>query len=459
MAEIKRPVDTGVNKIIIYILLLSAATAVFRLFNLDIAIQSMLYDFTAKSWKYAYHPAVLWMYKYGTYPAVFLAAAAIAVFFAGFIYEKMKKHRKASLLIILTMLIAPGVITNLILKNYTGRPRPRDVVEFNGTMNFKQPLELGIPGKGFSFPCGHCTMGFFFYAAYLILRKKNAAVSFAVLGGSLLYGTAMGFGRMAQGGHFASDVIWAAAITLITAEVLHVFVVRTNDGAGLFENIKVKNKALVFGAALSLLVIAALFFLIATPYNKYREYSIGQLTGSEITSDRANIFVEQSGQGIIKFSASGFGLPWADYDDMINTDSRLIYTANSRGLFSELNSSIKAYLPQSCMRSTTITAGTGDISFAPKGDLLIKNLYIITEKGGVYLELPAGLKFMRGALIVIKAPKGHVVIRNLSKYYKDLNSSAESLAGSKEVHVKPLIAGEPGLSITAQRIHVETGME
>ena len=447
------------NRIIIYIVMLALLTAVFRLFDLDLIIQKALYDFSSGSWKFAYNSFVLWLYKYGTYPAIILAAAAVVAFSLGFAYEKIKKHRKAALLIILLMFIGPGIITNVILKNYTGRPRPRDVKEFNGSMDFLKPLEPGVPGKGFSFPCGHCTMGFFFYAGYLILRRKNKAAAYGAFGGSIIYGTAMGFGRMAQGGHFASDVVWAAGIMLLTAEVLHIFVIKTDDKAGLFENVRINNKPLVFGAALALLAVTTLLFLIATPFNKNREYSFGELSGAEIVSDRAAITVASMPEGSLKFAASGFGLPWSDYDDFMKTDGSLIYMASSRGFFSELNSSVKAYLRPDSMKSVTLTAGAGDINFEPGNGAVLRDVLIYTERGNVAVVLPENIKFLPGAVIDIKAPKGSVIIKNYGNYFKDLNSEAEKMAGATEFHVKPFISGSPEMKVSADSINIVTKQE
>jgi membrane-associated PAP2 superfamily phosphatase len=36
----------------------------------------------------------------------------------------------------------------------------------------------------------------------------------------LAYGTVMGIGRMVQGGHFATDVLWAWGLTYLTGLIL-----------------------------------------------------------------------------------------------------------------------------------------------------------------------------------------------------------------------------------------------
>jgi membrane-associated PAP2 superfamily phosphatase len=465
------------KKITVYIVVLALLTVVFRVFNLDIAVQKLFFDFPRNAWKYADNAFVIWLYKYGTYPAIILAAAAVVVFTMGFVYEGMKKHRKAALLIILTMFIGPGLVTNVILKNYAGRPRPRDVKEFNGGMDFKQPFEPGNPGRGFSFPCGHCTMGFFFYAVYLILRKKNKRASYAVLSGSVLYGTAMGIGRMAQGGHFASDVFWAAGITVLTAETLHTFVIKTDETGSILDHIKVKNKALAYIASLLLLAVTAFVFLNATPFNRHRKYAIGYYPGAEIIGSRADITVgdRPNKDGSIEFKAAGFAPPWSDYEDFINTDGTLIYMATARGAFSELNAGINVVFAAGRERSVTITAGEGNIDYysdaqcgsiylnSGKGNIEfkplyaheIKNIVINAANGDVILKLAKTMRFFADAKIDIKAPGGSVLIQNSSIYFQDMNKSASKLSGSKELQFKTLVKGGPQLNASAKTINIE----
>ena len=467
--------NKDLNRIVIITVVLAVLTVVFRIFNLDMALARMLYNPASGSWKFADNAFVLLLYRYGTYPAIILAAISTVVFTFGFVYANMKKYRKAALLIMLTMLIGPGLVTNVILKNYSGRPRPRDVKEFGGKMDFRQPLETGVPGRGFSFPCGHCTMGFFFYTAYLILRKKKKAASYTALCGAAVYGTAMGFGRMAQGGHFASDVIWAAGITFLTAELLHVLAVKTDQQGSALDKIKVKNKLYVYAAAVILLVITAGAFLIATPFNKVREYTFPYLTGAEIISNKADISVGSAEKGSLKFRANGFGLPWSDYDDFMKTDGSLTYLASSDGFFSEMNSAINADLAAGAQQSVTITATEGNISYisgnpcknillnsekgsieySPLGATEFQNLTVYAGKGNVIIKFTKNLKLSANAVINISAPRGKVLIQNSGYYFQDLNNSATKISGSKELRVKALVKDAPELNVKAKDINVE----
>ena len=63
-------------------------------------------------------------------------------------------------------------------------------------------------------------MGFYFVAPYFVLRKRAPQKGLLFLGTGLGYGLLMGFGRIAQGGHFASDIMWSAGFVYLSGLVL-----------------------------------------------------------------------------------------------------------------------------------------------------------------------------------------------------------------------------------------------
>lgn len=160
------------------------------------------------------------MYTYSILPALIVAILAFIVLAGSYVFSSWKQWRKPSWLLVLSMVVGAGFIVHTVLKDHWGRPRPRQVVEFGGAQNFRpyySPyFDNPIPSK--SFPCGHCTMGFYFFAAALVLRRmdhriwSNLTYCFA-----LLLGIALGITRMSQGGHFVSDVLMTALIMWLVA--------------------------------------------------------------------------------------------------------------------------------------------------------------------------------------------------------------------------------------------------
>ena len=195
-------------------LILALLTLVFRLTDLDPFIESFFY-IQGKGWVYADMNPWSFLYRYGTLPAIVLAVGSLLVFACSFLLSRFYPYRRKALFGVLLMLIGPGLIVNLIFKDHWGRPRPREVNIFSGQERFLPAWEKGISGNGRSFPCGHASMGFYLFSPFFVLRKTSRrwALCFLTLG--IGYGAFMGLGRMIQGGHFASDVIWSGGFVYL----------------------------------------------------------------------------------------------------------------------------------------------------------------------------------------------------------------------------------------------------
>lgn len=138
-----------------------------------------------------------------------------------FTFDRFRSWRKPSLLLVFTLSIGAGIIVHAILKDHWGRPRPRQAIEFNGQQEFRpfwKPNFFSQPEPSKSFPCGHCTMGFAFFAFYFLGKRLNKPwVSIIGLSLAFFLGTTLGAVRILQGGHFFSDVLISALILWFTA--------------------------------------------------------------------------------------------------------------------------------------------------------------------------------------------------------------------------------------------------
>jgi lipid A 4'-phosphatase len=127
---------------------------------------------------------------------------------------------RAALYIVLALAIGPGLLVNTILKDHWGRARPSQIVAFGGDKQFTPAL---VPSRqcerNCSFSSGHAALGFSLVAfAFLATerRRRRLAIVGAVAAGSLL-----GLARIAQGGHFLSDVILSGLLVTATSWLLH----------------------------------------------------------------------------------------------------------------------------------------------------------------------------------------------------------------------------------------------
>jgi len=134
----------------------------------------------------------------------------------------------------LVLITGPGLIANTLLKDNWARPRPSQVVEYGGPDRFTPVLERsGSCARNCSFVSGEASATFAigFAIAMLARRRRAELMAAAVAAGSIA-----GFIRMGEGGHFLSDVIFAAVfmaldVALLHWLVFHVLLQRTPDEA------------------------------------------------------------------------------------------------------------------------------------------------------------------------------------------------------------------------------------
>jgi membrane-associated PAP2 superfamily phosphatase len=182
----------------------------------DIRISASFYSLTS-GWEMADWYPVVWLYHYGTLPAVFTTIFLGGGALLSFKFTRFRPVRGLGFFVVVFLLLGPGLMVNSIFKEHFGRPRPNQTVIFGGDLPFEPCGSPGVPHVGKSFPSGHASMGFFWLALYVFYRGNNrkAAVAFFVLG--LIHGGLMGVGRIAQGKHYFTDIIWAGGMDYLVA--------------------------------------------------------------------------------------------------------------------------------------------------------------------------------------------------------------------------------------------------
>ena len=202
------------------VLIVVFLTIVWGLANGDMATAKRFYS-ADKGWFWGARAAWTFLYDFGNVPALLLTIAGFIAFVLSFVSRNLLPWRKIGLFLVTFMIVGPGLIINIAVKDLWSRPRPADIVDFGGEGQFRHVWEKGPPGQNKSFPSGHAAVGFFLFSPFFILRRSSpkGAAFFLWLG--ILYGMLMGFGRMAQGGHFLTDVIWAGLFTYLTGLILY----------------------------------------------------------------------------------------------------------------------------------------------------------------------------------------------------------------------------------------------
>ena len=212
-----------------------------------------------------------WLYDYGEAPGIIFSLIS---FFLWMFYRTnsgWSKLRPYLLICAITPFIASLLLVNVVLKDHTGRPRPREIVQFNGNWEYKPVLEAGVPGRGHSFPCGHCSIAFTLTAGIVFWRRsRKFALSSLSLG--LAYGMLMSLARIVQGGHFLSDTLWSLGVVWLTLLGLYYFVFQPprteNNPVSVFSK---KQKWKIIGGISIILAVLVLFTWTRRPF--YKEQS------------------------------------------------------------------------------------------------------------------------------------------------------------------------------------------
>lgn len=187
--------------------------------DIDGALSALFYA-PDVGWRYAEAWGWRWLFEFGQGPAIAMASGAFVVLIGSWLRPVWVPYRRACLVLVLTVLLGPGLVVNSVLKPYWGRPRPRQVAMFGGVQAYHPWWQPGGYGSGKSFPSGHAAMGFAMVAGAVLIPQRYGRWRHAAIGMALGYGLLMGCGRIVQGGHFFSDVLWAGVIVVLITYVL-----------------------------------------------------------------------------------------------------------------------------------------------------------------------------------------------------------------------------------------------
>lgn len=189
-------------------------------------------SFTARFWTEPegfFMGSRIWVVAlYESVPIVTITVAALLLGLLGVALVRKQTlgplTTRALLFLLAGLAAGPGLVVNWLFKDHWGRPRPRDVIEFGGALDFMPAL---VPGgaceRNCSFVAGHPSSIFWLAAfGFLLVGSKR----YAVFTAASLAGFVVGLGRVLQGGHFLSDVIFSWVFTFGTVYALARWVFR-----------------------------------------------------------------------------------------------------------------------------------------------------------------------------------------------------------------------------------------
>ncbi len=168
------------------------------------------------------HNAVPWI--------VYIVITCLLTVLLYCLYHRFKnsKFEKAPLRVLLFLMVSlvlgPGLTVNTVFKDNWGRARPSQVMEFGGLKQFTPAfIKTDQCERNCSFVSGHASVGFYFLS-FAMLFKGKTRMSLSL--SSILLGSVIGFGRIAEGGHFLSDVIFSGFFVYFVARIAHTVIYR-----------------------------------------------------------------------------------------------------------------------------------------------------------------------------------------------------------------------------------------
>jgi membrane-associated PAP2 superfamily phosphatase len=341
-------------------------TVIFTIFDWDRRVAELFYRI-GRGWYLDKQALWVWLHAYGTIPGLVLTLAALISWLASFYLRHLEPWRRPCLVVVLTTLLAAGLLVNAVLKQYWGRPRPSQTIEFGGKWEYRPIFPPGTPGKGASFPCGHCTMGFVFLAM-ASFRRRSKSLAYGGVAAGIVLGGLLSAARVVQGAHFLSDTIWSLGIVGMVATALVIYLPRP-DRKKAERRAKLMSpwrRAWITMAVLVAILLIAGGFMTRRPYYKTMLYAL------DLSSPKKTIHIKINGtpesmvvqyadqnSGRLKVDAHGFG--WMEFDyrmgfGMRAVDQTLNITLHieAHSYFAELDHSITLILPERIKDQVTV---------------------------------------------------------------------------------------------------------
>jgi lipid A 4'-phosphatase len=223
--------DPGVDSRLIWAMLFFVLAVYAKFPALDLSVSSRYFDVN-QGFIHAKNSVVQLLYDWtppigrglallAALHALFAPLIATALSATGWIQAAQScngRWRHVSTVFLCAALLGPGLVIEGFFKNTMGRPRPVQTVPFGGPEAFQSPFERGDnPGSHRSFCSSHAAAGFALMGLGLTCGPTWRRRWFLI---GLVAGAAIGAGRIMQGGHFLSDVIFSFYSVWISCELV-----------------------------------------------------------------------------------------------------------------------------------------------------------------------------------------------------------------------------------------------
>jgi lipid A 4'-phosphatase len=401
------PVADALTCVVVGLAMTAIVTVVFWFTDLDLRWQALAYSPLQPHWPYSRLLGFVILYHVGTIPGLILGVLAAVGLGLSFVRAGFVRWRYPCLFFVLLLALGPGLVINVLAKGFGGRPRPDQILQFGGFLQFRHPFQPGFPHRGFSFLCGHCSMGFMFMGFFFLLKDWKR---WAMLALGLGFGLLQGVGRMVQGAHFASDAFLGASVMFTLAAALSP-VAGWQPKTG----VERRHRFRIIGATVLLIVLMVGFFLFSIGLRSenvhvWLEPGTKRPAGEETVSwwrptrnapapaevsiavELGNITVQfrpQKEPLLIRSLVTGYAFPGSSSDVTVRDldhGAGISYRQRLSGLFIEKHGTFLVSLRNDVAVEVRISTGRGEIVLAgprPARPFVISGDFALSDPTGI----------------------------------------------------------------------------
>jgi lipid A 4'-phosphatase len=195
--------------------------------QLDLDISALFFDPNAHAWMAGGDPWAEHARQAARWLIALIAAPAVFAVLGKLLWPRVRMliGGRAALLLLISLALGPGILANTILKDHWGRYRPSYLTQFGGTDRaFTAWWDPRGECRGnCSFIAGEPSGAFWTLAPAAFAPPQWRALAY---GAALAFGAAVGVLRIAGGGHFITDVVFAGVFMFLLIWTLHGLIYR-----------------------------------------------------------------------------------------------------------------------------------------------------------------------------------------------------------------------------------------
>ena len=333
-------------------------TLLFWISDLDIWAASLFYHPEALDpWYEGDLPLWAFMYQMGPVISISIALGSIFIIFLSGLKSSWNHYRVQASFILLCFVIGPGLLVNALFKDHWGRPRPAQVIQFEGAEPYVPPGLYNADGDGKSFPSGHSSVGFALVAFFFIWRKRHRYLASLAVVSALLMGSLLGAARMAAGAHFLSDVLWSMFITFLVSAGLYRLYQRKLE-----HPLPASQQSRKMGVLYSIIAFLVLSIgLFNWPVKIKQSHQIPYQNQTTIIVNSGRLILnttptQSSNELHIHIAVKGFGLPKSGLTlTQQRTPSELHLEIQEKGLLTEVEGTLSIHAPATILERIKTT--------------------------------------------------------------------------------------------------------